>query len=318
MVGKLLSIEQNVSLAPLAWWKVGGAAEHLVRPTSVAELKEALAWAASRGLPVTVLGGASNVLISDNGIDGLVILTRELSGVETVGEDGSGSGRLRLVALAGTNKSELTKIYLKHKLMPALFLCGLPGDIGGGVVMNAGVGEMITPREFVEIVDWIEVVRVKKPHEPPSGLESLSAQVETVRFQKADIDWQYRHSANWQPGVISRVGLSWPNEPHPEMMNLVRQATKKRLASQPLEWPSCGSTFRNPPNAKAGALIEQAGLKGFSVGQAEVSQKHANFIINRGGATASDVMSVLRHVQETVKLKHGIDLTPEVKFIGRW
>ncbi|MGE0762709.1 MAG: UDP-N-acetylmuramate dehydrogenase [Bdellovibrionales bacterium] len=302
----MIQIEQNVALAPLAWWKVGGPAEYLARPKSVEDLKEALLWAADNNVPVTVLGGASNVLISDQGVQGLVILTREMSGVEVTMSD----DRLHLAALAGTNKAELTKIFLQHKLAPALFLCGLPGDVAGGVVMNAGVGEAIVPREFVDIVDWVEVARIKTQTTP--------AEVEVLRFKKSDLEWQYRHSAGWQPGVIVRVGMSWPHHPNPDVMNQVRLATRKRLQSQPLDWPSGGSTFRNPPSGKAGALIEQAGLKGFIIGAAEVSQKHANFIINRGGASATDVMAVLRHVQQTVKEKHGVELIPEVKFLGRW
>jgi UDP-N-acetylmuramate dehydrogenase len=112
--------------------------------------------------------------------------------------------------------------------------------------------------------------------------------------------------------------MSWLNLPDAEMMNKVRLATRNRTQRQPLEWPSCGSTFRNPPGAKAGALIEQAGLKGYQLGAAQISEKHANFIINRGGAKADDVMNIIRHVQTEVQRKFQIELDPEVKFIGRW
>lgn len=301
----MMEFQSQVSLAPFSWWKIGGEADHLARPKTIEELREALRLAFERGWPVTVLGGASNVLISDRGVGGAVILMRDLCGIERTEVV---NGRLEIVVKAGTNKAELTKIFLQNKLDPALFLCGLPGDVGGGVVMNAGVGEMITPREFVEIVDWIEVER----------FDEGKKQVVTRWFAKKDLHWTYRHTEGWQPGVISRVQVSWPHQPNPEVMGLVRQATRNRNQRQPLEWPSCGSTFRNPPGGKAGALIEQAGLKGYQVGGAQVSEKHANFIINRGGAKADDVMAIIRHVQTTVHDKLGFDLKPEVKFVGRW
>ncbi len=303
----MLDLQVNVNLAPFTWWKVGGAADYLVRPKTVQEVEEALKWAKENKQPVTVLGGGSNVLISDQGVAGLVILSRYLSGVEARKEN----GRLKIAALAGTNKAEIAKVFLAHKLAPALFLCGLPGEVAGGVVMNAGIGELISPREFVEITDWVEVLQMDGADLSPS----------LNRFSKEELRWHYRGSEGWQkPGgvaIIVRVGLSWPLEPNLEMMNLVRQANKKRLSSQPLEWPSCGSTFRNPEQGKAGALIDQAGLKGYQIGGAQVSEKHANFIINRGGAKAQDILNLILHVQATVKKKWGVELQPEVKLIGR-
>lgn len=294
-----MKIESGTSLAPLTWWKLGGPADYFAAPKNVDEVREALVWAEQNRKPVSVLGGGSNVLVSDQGVEGLVISTRELSGIEAKSQN---HGRIEIIALAGTNKAELTKIFLQHKLMPALFLCGLPGDVGGGVVMNAGVGEMIAPREFVEIVDWIEVVR-------PDGLH---------RFLKENLQWEYRHSSGWQPGVIVRVAVSWPDQPQNDLVQRVREATRNRTQRQPLEWPSCGSTFRNPPGGKAGRLIEEVGLKGHQIGAIQVSEKHANFLINRGGGKASEAMEMIRHIQKTVKEKRGIDLVPEVQFLGRW
>lgn len=300
----MIKIADGVQLAPLTWWKIGGPAEHLIAPKTTAELAEGLELAAKNQWPVTVLGGGSNVLVSDEGVCGLTVTLRNLNKIESVLER---DGRLEIVAQAGANKAELTKEFLRKKLAPALFLCGLPGEVGGGVVMNAGVGEMITPREFVEITEWIEVVRVKD-----------GGGAERKTFSRADLEWTYRHSEGWQPGVISRVCVAWPLDPQPDVMEKVRLATKNRLARQPLEWPSCGSVFRNPPGGKSGALIEQSGLKGFRIGNAQVSEKHANFIINLGGAAAKDVRQLIEHVRRTVREMHGVDLQPEVKFIGRW
>ncbi|MGE0527603.1 MAG: UDP-N-acetylmuramate dehydrogenase [Bdellovibrionales bacterium] len=292
-------IRRNVPLKDWTWWKIGGPADHFCLPSSVEEVLAAVRFAQDKELPLTILGGGTNVLVSDAGIEGLVICMRELKHVESEERD----GRLQLTALAGTPKSELTKIFLRRKLAPALFLCGLPGDVGGGVVMNAGVSESVVPREFVEIVDWVDVLPLK------------TLQIE--RKLKSDLRWTYRACTGWQPGILVRVGVSWELKVIDEIPRAVKEATRNRLRRQPLELPSCGSTFKNPEGAKAGALIEQAGLKGYQVGGAQVSEKHANFIVNRGGARAQDVHAIIFHIQQTVKNLYGFTLEPEVKFIGR-
>lgn len=294
-----LEIREKVELASLTWWKVGGAADYFCLPRTVEQVQEALAWVKQKTLPFTVLGGGSNVLISDQGIEGLVIGLKELVGLQVVSEKPD----LKIEALAGTGKSEAVKVYLKHKLSPAHFLCGLPGDLGGGVVMNAGVGEAIVPREFTEIVEWFEVAR-------PEG--------DVKRFAHDQVKWHYRHSEGWQPGVVVRVGLKWPNAPDEKVMDKVREATKSRVAKQPLNMPSCGSVFKNPEGHKAGALIDKCGLKGFTIGGAQVSPKHANFIVNIGKAKAADVNSVIEHVRSTVRAQCGVELQTEVKYLGRW
>ncbi|MGE4133789.1 MAG: UDP-N-acetylmuramate dehydrogenase [Bdellovibrionales bacterium] len=295
-----MEIQKNVPLHDYAWWKIGGPADWFCAPTSIEEVKQAYDFARENNLKVTILGGATNVLISDQGIEGLTISTRGLRGTSVAERE----GRVVIEAWAGTPKSELTKIFLQRRLAPALFLCGLPGDVGGGIVMNAGVGEAIRPREFVELVDWVEV------------LDSQSLQIR--QFQRDELHWEYRHSSGWQPGMVVRAGLSWPSEPEPDISRRVTEATKNRRTRQPLELPSCGSTFKNPPNGKSGALIEQAGLKGLQVGQAQVSTKHANFIVNLGGARAADVDQIIRTVQDTVEKKSGVKLECEVRYLGRW
>ncbi len=294
-----MDFREQVLLKDWAWWKIGGPADFFCLPESIEQVRESLEFARVRGIPVSVLGGGTNVLISDAGVEGLVICMRKMNAL-TLFEDG---GKLRVEALAGTPKSELTRIYMKRKLAPALFLCGLPGDVGGGVVMNAGVAEQITPREFVEITDWIEVMNMEG---------------KVRRIPREEMGWTYRHTTGWQPGIVVRACVSWALEVDEEIPRKVREATKNRLARQPLELPSCGSTFKNPLGGKAGALIEQVGLKGYSVGGAQVSPKHANFIVNVGGATAADVMSVIKHVQTEVKSRSGVALETEVKFLGRW
>lgn len=297
-----MEIVEGTPLKDWTWWKIGGVADFFCLPSSVIELREAIAFTRDRKIPLTILGGGTNVLVSDRGVEGLVIGMKKMSGVQSEERD----GRIQITALAGTAKSELTKIFLKARLAPSLFLCGLPGDIGGGIVMNAGVAEAVVPREFGEIVDWIEVVDLK------------SATLEVKRYSKAQVEWTYRSSHGWQPGVVVRAQISWDLAPDAEIPRKVKDATRNRLQRQPLEWPSCGSTFKNPLPQKAGALIEQAGLKGFQIGSAQVSPKHANFIVNLGGARAEDVLAVIRHVQGEVHKRFAVELETEVQFVGRW
>lgn len=299
MAGPPVTIARDVKLASYSTWQVGGPAEHFCLPRNVDELIAAQKWAAGQGLQVHVLGGGSNVLISDKGLSGLTLCLKNLTGVETREE----SGCLKIEAWSGTSKSELLKIFLKHKLAPALFLAGIPGDVGGGVVMNAGVSEAFKPREFTEIVEWFDVLK-------PDG--------RVQRYHHKDVRWAYRHSEGWQPGIVVKVGLSYDSKPHPEILTQVRDANRVRLQKQPLDMPSCGSVFVNPPGHKAAQLIDQSGLKGFQVGQAQVSMKHANFIVNLGGAKASEIWQVISHVKRTVKEKKGVELRTEVVLMGSW
>lgn len=295
-------LEQQKSLKPFTSWLVGGSAEYYWAPTNVNELKMALQWADEGGVPVTVLGGGSNVLVSDQGVSGLVLHTHKMTGVEILPDP----QRLRLKCLAGTLKSEALKIFLKERLAPAVFLAGLPGDMAGGVVMNAGVGHSVSPREFVEIVDRFAVLK-----------KNNNIWNEVV-YEREQIQWHYRKSLGWQKGVITWVEVSWPREPDEEVLKQVRQGNQRRKDTQPLQQPSCGSVFKNPPQDHAGRLIEAAGLKGFRSGNAQVSTKHANFIVNLGDATANDIQQVILHVQETVKAKFQIELTNEVVYLGQW
>ena len=291
-------IESDVSLAAMTSWQIGGMAKYFSAPKNIEELKESLAWARSQNIKWVVLGGGSNVLISDSNIDCLVISVRHLNKVTEVYKE---NGKLIIKAEAGVNKSELLKIYLKEKLAPALFLAGIPGTLGGGIAMNAGVAEAFVPREFVELTKEVSVLK-------ESG--------EIENFEKSRLIWGYRHCNGWQPGIILSATLEWPIEPNDQILDQVRQANKVRFQKQPLEFPSCGSVFVNPKDGKAAQLIDSSGLKGYSVGGAMVSLKHANFIVNTGGAKASDVKAVIEHVKKTVLEKKGVELKTEVVFIG--
>lgn len=322
-----VEIESNASISQFTSWLVGGPADFLAQPKTVDELKEAIAWGSLRGLPITFLGGGTNVLISDRGVRGLLIALRKLSGSQAeIKTDPVRGPSLSIECLAGTSKSELLKTFLKHRLEPALFLAGLPGDVGGGVVMNAGVGEMIRPREFVEITEWIEVLRWQEAGPSNSQMEAPSddeiretaGKMKLVRVPAAQLEWSYRHCEGWRPGVITRVGIQWEQEPKDDILARVKQANQVRLSKQPLDMPSCGSVFVNPPGHKSGQLVEQCGLKGFSIGGAKVSEKHANFIVNTGTATALDIHQVIQHVKSIVMAQVGVALRTEVVYLGEW
>lgn len=301
---KEINIHRSVPLAQFTSWLVGGPAEFFCQPTTINELIEAVKWALLNKIKITPLGGGSNVLISDSGISGLVINLRRLSGTEIF----ETKDYILIEALAGTGKSDILKIFLKYKLAPSLFLAGLPGDVAGGVVMNAGVSEQIHPREFGEIVEWIEVLTWKN--------SDLSLEIK--KMTSTEIKWVYRHSSGWGPGIITKVAIKWPNHPVPEILEKVRSANRARLSKQPLDLPSCGSVFKNPEGFKAAQLIDQCGLKGATQGGAQVSMKHANFIVNTGEASAKDLWGLIQKVQSEVLVQKKIELVTEVIRLGDW
>ncbi|MBC7420464.1 MAG: UDP-N-acetylmuramate dehydrogenase [Bdellovibrio sp.] len=294
-----MSILKNVKLADYTSWIIGGEAEYFCLPTTVDELKEALQFVKQNQLPVAILGGGSNVLVSDQGVPGMTICLRRFSEISTEIKN----DRIYINCLSGTGKSELLKVFLKNQLAPALFLAGLPGDVGGGVVMNAGVAEAFMPREFMELVDAIEVMNLDG---------------EIKKIEKSELNVRYRHTDGWQPDIVIRTFMSWPLEKDLSILQKVRDANKVRLSKQPLDMPSCGSVFKNPEGHKAAQLIDQCGLKGFRIGDAQVSLKHANFIVNLDQAKASDILNVILHVQKTVLEKTGIQLTNEVVKLGQF
>ena len=292
-------IKHNYSLSSLNSWKVGGQADFFCEPSNKSDIFFAFKWAKENKQAVTFLGQGTNVLISDKGVRGLTIRLSKLKGMESY----QAQGRIHIKALAGTSKAQVMQVFAKHRLAPALFLCGLPGDVAGGVVMNAGVGQSIFPKEFEHIVEDITVIDEK-------NLRVVS---------NKDIKWGYRLSEGWGSGLIYEVHLSWPLKPLLDLPKQLREMALRRAKSQPLQSLSSGSVFKNPTeNKKAGALIEQCGLKGHRIGGAEVSKKHANFVLNQGGAKAEDIHRLIQWIQDKVWEKHHIRLEPEVKYIGQW
>ena len=296
---KWLLSKENINLSSYSTWRVGGRADFFVEPQNIEDIKWIETQSKSQKWPVTIIGGGTNCLISDDGLKGLVISLKKLVSITSSIEDDF----LKIECLAGTSKILLMKEFLKHQLAPAIFLSGIPGCVGGGIVMNAGVSEDIMPYQFSQIVDWVDVIYNNH----------------IVRKKHSDIKWSYRSSKGWQPGIIARVGLKWPLEPIEHLSQKVKHARDIRLSKQPLKEASCGSTFINPKSHthfSAGELIEQSGLKGFQIGQAKVSEKHANFIVNLGRAKAQDIHNIISYVQRSVYDKMGIHLQTEVKYLG--
>ena len=277
---------------------MGGEADYFCQPENKEELQEALLWAEEKSLPVTALGKGTNVLISDSGVEGLVISTENLSRLDFQ-SDGE---ILKIESEAGVLKSRLMVVFRKHMLAPALFLSGLPGDVGGGVVMNAGIRTDINPKEFSQIVKSFEVIT-------PQGLKL---------YNKKDITWGYRHTKGWAKGLIYKVNFEWPLKPVKDLNQKIKDLLKKRRQTQPLGEANCGSVFKNPYPQHAGKLIEDSDLKGLEKGDAFISPKHGNFIINREQARAEDIDYLIKTIQQTVKQKFDISLETEVHYLGRW
>ncbi len=294
-----MDIREKENLKQWSWWKVGGIADYFCQPKNEEELKEVIFWAKKNNLPVSILGGGTNVLISDEGVEGLVISTCKLTKIDCKIED----EHIHITAESGVSKSQIMILFKKYKLTPALFLTGLPGDVGGGLVMNAGVsGKKIKPSEFSEIINWFDVMTFE-------GVK---------RFYKKDIEWGYRFTSGWGEGVILRVNFIWPMEQERDLNQYIKSELKKRRETQPLEWPSCGSVFKNPYPRYAGDLIEQSGLKGFQKGGAIISEKHGNFIINKDDASAKDIDYLVKKIRQVVHQKFNILLKPEIHYLGRW
>ena len=314
-----MDIHKNISLKKWNTWKVGGCADFFYAPTTEAELLQSLKWAKESLLSVNVLGGGTNVLVSDEGVRGLTIHTIKLQTIRVWEEDNV----FYVAALAGAAKADVMQIFLKHKLAPAIFLCGLPGAVAGGVVMNAGISvsslpeeslfpaassfpkkqeSSSLPREFRDIVKWVKILRGDK----------------LICIKGEDIIWEYRASKAWEPGVIYEVCMAWPKQTIDNIQSLIQQMALRRMRTQPLQSASSGSVFKNPKGDKAGRLIEECGLKGYRIGGAMVSKKHANFIVNTGEATAKDIHFLIQHIQQIVEEQKGILLEPEIKYLGTW
>lgn len=288
-------IRADVSLAPLTSLRVGGAAQYYAAPRHGQELAEVLQWAGNQGCPITILGAGSNLLISDHGLAGLVICTRHLRGIHWDDDHG------QVTAAAGEPVARLAMLAAERGWSGLEWAIGIPGTVGGMVVMNAGAQGGCAADCVVSVTGC----------DRPGTPKVLTA---------AELNFSYRTSSlqSCPQFLATQATLRLTPGGDPAVITQDTQAKlKKRHATQPYHQPSCGSVFRNPGGYAAGWLIEQCGLKGFQIGQAQVSPLHANFIVNLGGATANDVWRVLCHIQGVVLDRWAIALHPEVKTLGQ-
>lgn len=282
------AFEANVPLADLTSFRVGGPARFVLRPNSYEQICRAVEYAASVGMPVALLGKGTNILASDGGFDGLVIR------FDTPLHEPVFNGTT-VTACCGTSLMQLSRETVKRGLSGMECLCGIPGTVGGACAMNAGAYD----GEIKQILKRIRIYR--------------NSRDEWVNVHDGDLG--YRRSTFTFPGAIA---LEAEFELRPDdgtAAETMQSCMEKRRAKQPLELPSAGSTFKRPEGHFAGALIDQCGLKGYSVGGAQVSPKHAGFVVNTGGATERDISALIAHVQKVVKEQTGVILEPEIKRI---
>lgn len=291
-----LTVQTDAPLAPRTWWQVGGPADLLVRAGTIEQVQRVVRLAHAAETPLFVLGNGTNLLVSDRGIRGLVLqLNRELASAQAL----PGPEPVIVQAGAGTKLTVLLKKALRHGWAGLQVFAGIPGSVGGAVRMNAGarLGET---RDVLHEVDLVLA---------DGGLRTLPA---------SELRMAYRTSALPSGAVVVRARFQ--TQPHgiEAVRDQVQAHLDHRAQTQPLDQPSCGSTFRNPPGDHAGRLIEAAGLKGHRIGDAQISPKHANFIVNLGDARADDVRSLIEHIQRTVRAQFGVDLQREVHLAGDW
>jgi UDP-N-acetylmuramate dehydrogenase len=292
-----LKIRAQVSLANFTTWKVGGLAEWLVEPTELTQTQAAIAWAQERQLPVTFLGAGSNLLISDQGLPGLIVATRHLRWMETEFDQ----EQCQIKVGAGKMIGSLAWQAARKGWTGLEWAAGIPGTVGGAVVMNAGA-------HGSSLQDVLITTRV------------LNISGELIELPQSALEFSYRHS-NLQGSenlVVSATLQLQAAENAAAVVSKTQNDLERRHSTQPYDRPSCGSVFRNPLPQFSAKLIEDAGLKGYSIGGAEVSQLHANFIINRGDATATDIFQLINHVKKQVQQRWNVNLETEVKMMGEF
>ena len=284
-----IRLEQNVSLKEHTTFRIGGNADYAVYPTNTLQMSEIIRFFNENNVRYFVLGRGSDLLASDHGFRGVLVMTRQLNQLIREGN--------RIVAGAGCSMAAVSNFAQKEGLAGLEFLHGIPGSIGGGVFMNAGAygSEMAS---FVTSVEWVD------------------EQGSIHRFDGDQMDFSYRHSYfSDHNGIICSAEFSCEAGDSSQIRAITTELDRRRREKQPLEYPSAGSAFKRPEGYFAGKLIEDAGLKGFSVGGAQVSEKHAGFIVNKGGATARDVKDLMQHVINTVQTQFGVTLEPEIRFL---
>jgi UDP-N-acetylmuramate dehydrogenase len=291
-----LTVKVSEPLARYTSMKIGGAADCFVEVESEAALSQLLSLLSLRGMPFCLLGNGSNVLISDLGVEGVLV---HLAGDFKHAEWHEQAKDSWVEAGAARAMTQLVREAARRGYGGLEFAEGIPGSVGGALVMNAGA----YGSEFEKVVDTVY---------------GRNHQGNPIQFSREQMRFTYRDSHLPAGTVVTRVRLSLHRQESSRVSMKVRELVTKRKSSQPSGYPNSGSMFRNPPNDYAGRLVDAAGLKGKQIGRAQISAKHGNFIINLGGASAEDVRRLMELARAEVEARFGVVLIPEVKLIGRW
>ena len=283
-------IKIDEKLSEYVNFKVGGPADILLIPNSKEQVIKSIKICKENNIPFYLIGNGSNILVRDGGFRGVVLSLKNVKNIYVDGE--------KIEAECGFMLKEVSDKAIENSLTGFEFACGIPGTIGGAVFMNAGAydGEISKVIESAEVID-----------------ENCNI----IRLSREELDFGYRSSLVMKKGytVLSAV-FKLEKGQVKTIKELIEDLTNKRESKQPLEYPSAGSTFKRPTGYFAGKLIQDAGLKGYSIGGAAVSEKHSGFVINKGNATAKDITDLIKHIQDEVKKQFGVDLHPEVRIIG--
>ena len=286
-----LNIKFNHALSDYSYTKTGGEADVIAFPKSKDEVKQIIDWAKEFDAPLTILGNLSNLIVKDGGIRGIVMILTDMNAISVDGH--------YIYAESGAGIIEVSREAYRHSLTGLEFACGIPGSVGGAVFMNAGAYEG-------EITD----INVK--------IEAINREGQFLTYTNEDAEFAYRHSI-FQENDNIILGVSFELQPGDQeaIKGKMDHLTELRESKQPLEYPSCGSVFKRPVGYYTGKLIQDAGLQGHRIGGAEISRKHAGFIINVGGATATDYVEMIEYIQETIWNLNSVRLETEVRIIGR-
>ncbi|UOQ45983.1 UDP-N-acetylmuramate dehydrogenase [Halobacillus salinarum] len=284
------NVKVNETLKNHLYTKLGGVADFFITPTTFQEVQNVVRFSNEAEVPFTLLGNGSNLIIKDGGIRGIVINLKHLNDISSEGTT--------LVAQSGARIIDASRHALKESLSGLEFACGIPGTVGGALYMNAGA----YGGEIKDVLDYAYVV------DKDGNL---------VKRLASELGLDYRTSNIPDNGdIVLEATFHLKPGNYEEIKAVMDDLTYKRESKQPLEYPSCGSVFKRPPGYFAGKLIQDSNLQGTNIGGAEVSTKHAGFIVNKDNATTSDYISLIEHVQSTVKEKFGVDLEREVRIIG--
>ena len=286
-----IEIKQDEPLMNYTYTKTGGPADWLAFPETIDQVKELVDYVREHKMGLTVLGNASNLIVGDGGIDDLTIILTRLNKIEVHDN--------KVTAQAGASYIATTEAARDSELTGLEFAAGIPGSIGGAVFMNAGAYGGETKNVVSEATVML-----------PDG---------TIKhFTNEELDFGYRHSSiQDNNGVVLDATFALEPGKYDDIKARMDDLNERREAKQPLDLPSCGSVFKRPEGYYAGKLIHDAGLQGYTSGGAQVSTKHAGFIVNIDHGTAADYVNVIHHVQKTVKEKFGVDLETEIRIIGR-